>query len=94
MNSKTSQNQFKYMYGVLDRPIVFFIGLLFAGVAGNLIYELAHDLVKYKALWKAWGVEVITLGLLIVAAHLVNRWYYHPKLEREIWGLRQVLRPK
>ncbi len=94
MNDKTSQNQFKYMYGVLDRPIVFFIGLLFAGVAGNLIYELAHDLFKYKALWKAWGVEAITLGLLIVAAHLVNRWYYHPKLEREIWGLRQVLRPK
>jgi len=77
------QDEFKYMYGVLDRPIIFIIGLLIAGVAGNLIYELAHDFPEYDKLWKTWGVEVLAVIILISIAYCVNRLYYEPKLRSE-----------
>ncbi|MBM3241147.1 hypothetical protein FJZ31_33100 [Candidatus Poribacteria bacterium] len=94
MNKRPLQGEFRYMYGVLDRPIIFIIGLLIAGIAGNLIYELAHDLPQYKTLWRTWGIEVVTICALIVAAYLVNRLHYERKLAREREEQMRVLRPR
>ena len=91
---KPIQDELKYMYGVLDRPIVFFMGLLFAGVAGNLCYEIVHDYSKYTTLWKTWGIELGFTVVLLLAAYLVNRRYYEPKLKRDMRQAARMLRPR
>jgi hypothetical protein len=83
MTKQRFQDELKYMYGVSGRPILFFIGVLIAGIAGNLAYELAHDLPQWKMLWKAWIFEFIAIGVLFVVVILLNRYFYDPKLEKE-----------
>jgi len=83
MNKRPFQDEFKYMYGVSDRPILFLFGLLIAGIAGNLAYELAHDWSQWKTLWNAWGIEFVAIGVLFAAVLFFNRRYYERKLKKE-----------